>query len=306
MSALQALRTQARAKFNLCLLLGPKRGDGYHDVVTVIVPLDLADTVTLRASETDSDEVICPGVEGDNLALKAIRLFRSHSGWSGPAVRIEIEKRIPVAAGMAGGSADAAAALRLVAAASALEDAEAVAHQVAPLLGADVPAMLNGRTVLATGTGTELQLLEQPAEFGVLVLPAAGGLSTPDVFTRAGELNLRRETNDLDRAARAISEAGQTAGWMLGPELAGVNDLGAAARSLSDEIDSALQAALAAGADRAFVTGSGPTVIGLFEGRDGDARARAGAAAITGQNTGRPAPIVCSPSSQSATIETVK
>ena len=306
MTQVPTLRTEAKAKFNLCLLLGPQRSDGYHEVATVIVPVDLADTVTLIASSNASDEVICPGVDGDNLALKALQLFRSHSGWGGPAVRIEIDKRIPVAAGMAGGSADAAAALRLVAAASGLDVAETVAQKVAPLLGADVPAMLDGRTVLATGTGTQLQPLKQPAEFGVLVLPAAGGLSTPEVFRRAGELSLRREASELSEAAQVISDAGQTSGWVLGEELSGVNDLGAAARSLSDEIDSAIEAAIAAGADRAFVTGSGPTVIGLFEAGDGAARALAAATAIAEQQPERPAPIVCSTSSQSATIELVR
>ena len=306
MTQIPTLRTEAKAKFNLCLLLGPQRSDGYHEVATVIVPVDLADTVTLSTSSSAADEVICPGVDGDNLALKALELFRSHSRWDGPPVRIEIEKRIPVAAGMAGGSADAAAALRLIAAASGVDADQSVASAVAPLLGADVPAMLDGRTVLATGTGTRLQSLEQPAEFGVLVLPAAGGLSTPEVFKRAGELDLRRPANELAEAAQAISDAGQASGWMLGPQLAGVNDLGAAARSLSTEIDSAITAALAAGADRAFVTGSGPTVIGLFEAGDGAARAQAAATAIAEQQSERPAPIVCSTSSQSATIEVVR
>jgi 4-diphosphocytidyl-2-C-methyl-D-erythritol kinase len=306
MSGIPTLRTDANAKFNLCLLLGPQRSDGYHEVATVIVPVDLTDTVTLTASSSSADEVICPGVDGDNLALKALQLFRSHSGWSGPPVQIEIKKRIPVAAGMAGGSADAAAALRLIAAASGVDADQSVARAVAPLLGADVPAMLDGRTVLATGTGTRLQPLAQPAEFGVLVLPAAGGLSTPEVFKRAGELELRRPANEIAEAAQAVSDAGQVTGWMLGPQLAGVNDLGAAARSLSAEIDSAITAALAAGADLAFVTGSGPTVIGLFVGADGISRAQAAAPAITEQHPERPAPIVCSTSSQSATIEVVK
>ena len=118
------LKTQAHAKINLCLFVGPKRGDGHHEVVTLMDTLDLCDDVRM---DTDSagvtaDEVVCPGVEGPNLAADALRVFRERTGWNGPPVRLEIDKRIPVAGGMAGGSADAAAALRLAAEASGLGD----------------------------------------------------------------------------------------------------------------------------------------------------------------------------------------
>ena len=116
-AGVSALGELAPAKVNLGLTLGPTRADGRHELVTVMQPVDLCDRVRLLPTElgATSDEVHCPGVEGDNLAAAALRAFRERTGWTGAPVRLEIVKRIPVAAGMAGGSADAAAALRLAA-----------------------------------------------------------------------------------------------------------------------------------------------------------------------------------------------
>ncbi|HWT91447.1 MAG TPA: hypothetical protein VN238_00485, partial [Solirubrobacteraceae bacterium] len=111
---MEPITERAPAKINLTLALGPTRPqDVRHELVTVFEPLTLHDTVTLTASRSGLDEVDCEGVTGPNLASRALDLFRAATGWDGPAVRLTIVKRIPVAAGMAGGSADAAAALRL-------------------------------------------------------------------------------------------------------------------------------------------------------------------------------------------------
>src|SRR5688572_12532767 len=108
------LKTEARAKINLCLFVGPKRGDGRHEIVTLMDSLSLCDDVCMDTDPPGvvEDEVICLGVDGPNLATDALRAFRASTGWDGAPVRLEITKRIPVAGGMAGGSADAAAALR--------------------------------------------------------------------------------------------------------------------------------------------------------------------------------------------------
>ncbi|HEX6391341.1 MAG TPA: hypothetical protein VFZ89_17895, partial [Solirubrobacteraceae bacterium] len=104
---------KAPAKINVCLFLGPTRdGDGRHELVTVFQPVDLCDDVRLEPA--DRDDCVCDGVTGPNLALEAVRGFRAATGWDGPPVRVVIDKRIPVAGGMAGGSADAAATLRLL------------------------------------------------------------------------------------------------------------------------------------------------------------------------------------------------
>ena len=116
------LSEQAPAKINLGLTLGPVREDGRHLLVTVMQPVALIDRVRLIPTVlgAGADEVLCAGVEGDNLALAALAAFRERTGWRGAPVRLEIDKRIPVAAGMAGGSADAGAALRLAARAAGI------------------------------------------------------------------------------------------------------------------------------------------------------------------------------------------
>src|ERR1700710_1919617 len=104
------MQIHAPAKLNLCLYLGARRDDGLHELCSLLEPLALGDRI--EVSEAAEDEVICAGVEGENLALRALAALRGH-GWGGPPLRIEIEKRTPVAAGLGGGSADAAAGLGL-------------------------------------------------------------------------------------------------------------------------------------------------------------------------------------------------
>src|SRR5271163_1207232 len=123
-------RALAPAKVNLGLFLGPTRAeDGRHTLVSVMQSISLADELTLElaGSGLQADELICPGVEGpadENLAATALRAFRERTGWDSPPLRLSIRKRIPIAAGLAGGSADAAATLRLAAHASGLGDRE--------------------------------------------------------------------------------------------------------------------------------------------------------------------------------------
>ncbi|MDQ3723863.1 MAG: 4-(cytidine 5'-diphospho)-2-C-methyl-D-erythritol kinase, partial [Actinomycetota bacterium] len=130
------LTTEARAKINLCLFVGPRRADGRHEIVTLMDTLDLCDEVRMEVDPPGvaEDEVVCPGVERHNLAADALRVFRERTGWDGPPVRLEIDKRIPIAGGMAGGSADAAATLRLAQRASGRGD-DALLHEIAEQLG---------------------------------------------------------------------------------------------------------------------------------------------------------------------------
>jgi 4-diphosphocytidyl-2-C-methyl-D-erythritol kinase len=259
-----ALHEEAPAKLNLCLFLGGTRSsDGRHALVTVFQPLTLTDRVALEplGLGASADEIVCPGVPGspeDNLAATALRAFRERTGWSRPPVRLRIEKRIPVAAGLAGGSADAGAALRLAARAAGVEDDELLLD-IAASLGADVPAQVRPARYLATGAGEELRALPSSGGFGVVVLPADGALSTADVYRQADEMRLARSDADLRDRLRAVESHGAD----LPDELI-VNDLEPAARVLWPAIDEALDALRAAGADRALVCGSGPTVAGLF------------------------------------------
>ncbi len=257
------LQTEARAKINLCLFVGPRRGDGRHEIVTLMDSLRLCDDVRM---ETDppgvaEDEVVCLGVPGPNLAAAALRAFRAATGWNGAPVRVEIDKRIPVAGGMAGGSADAAAALRLAAEASGLGDRRTL-EDIAATLGADVPSQIRGGLTLATGTGSRLRPLNLSLAYSVVVVALEEELLTGDVYDEADRLGLTRETLDLARAMTRTQAALSSETILEHLH----NDLQDAARSLCPAIDGALEAVLAAGADHALVSGSGPTVLGVFVG----------------------------------------
>lgn len=261
---------RAPAKFNLCLFLGPTREqDGRHELVTIMEALELADTLTLTPAEGLEDEVVCAGVEGPNLAASALAAFRDRTGWDGPPVRITIDKQIPVAAGMGGGSSDAAAALRLAQRASGLGD-DALLLELAAGLGADVPSLVQPGRVLATGAGEQVRRLPPPRPYGVLVLPADRALSTPAVYREADRMELPRDAAGLEEARASLDEV-----LALGREPIALNELEPAARSLDPQIDEALDVARRAGALRVLVSGSGPTVIGIFATPE-DAEAAAG------------------------------
>jgi len=286
------LRERAPGKINLCLFLGPIRPeDARHELVSVMQSVTLADDVTLEpaAPGAAEDEVVCEGVTGPNLAAAALAAFRKQTGWDGPPVRLTIDKRVPLAAGMGGGSGDAAAALRLAARAAGNVLDETLLG-IAADLGADVPAQVRPGRSLATGAGERVEALSAGAPMGVLVLPSQHELSTRDVYAEADRLGLPRGRAELaDRASavrRALGARGELPAELL------VNDLEPAARSLLPAIGAALDEARAAGADHAMVAGSGPTVLGLFLAEEGVARARRAADALAART---PAPIVAEP-----------
>ncbi|HLY35432.1 MAG TPA: 4-(cytidine 5'-diphospho)-2-C-methyl-D-erythritol kinase, partial [Candidatus Limnocylindria bacterium] len=217
------LRTPAPGKVNLCLFLGPARADGRHELVTVFESVSLADELelTVLPGDAGSDQVVCAGVEGPNLVADALAALRA-AGWDAPPVRIEITKRIPVAAGMGGGSADAAAALRL---AHGLEPlAEGLALRVARELGADVPSQLEPGLSLGTGAGEIVRRLQPLDEHAFVVVPQPFGLSTAAVYAEADRLGLPRPSLD-GMGERVLAAA---AGGRLPPETV-VNDLEPAA-----------------------------------------------------------------------------
>jgi len=271
-----ALRALAPAKINLGLFVGGRReDDGRHELVTVMQSISLADELTLAPAPPGAaaDQLDCPGVEGidaENLAARALAAFRATTGWQAPPQRLEIRKRIPVAAGLGGGSADAAAALRLAAAASGLGE-HAQLLELAARLGADVPAQLAPGRWLAGGAGEQLQPLPAPGEqLGVLVLPLAAELATGAVYAELDRLGPPRPPEALRRHRRELTAA--LAGGAALPAASELlhNDLQRAAVSLCPEIVAALGLARQAGAAFAFVSGSGPTVLGLFPGSPAD------------------------------------
>jgi 4-diphosphocytidyl-2-C-methyl-D-erythritol kinase len=267
----------APAKLNLGLYLGRPRPDGLHELCSLFEPLALADL--LRIEEAERDEVVCPGVEGENLAARALAALRER-GWDAPPLRIEIEKRTPVAAGLGGGSADAAAVLRLAASAAdplaegfwsqGHQNASASTVVVADLpaiaaeLGADVPSQLRLALALVRGAGEKVEPLPAPAEHAALLLPSGGGLSTAAVFGEADRLGLGRDPDELEAIApRLRAAAGAGASPLAYVELL-VNDLEPAAISLRPDIGHALDALRGTGAPAVFLSGSGPTAVALF------------------------------------------
>jgi 4-diphosphocytidyl-2-C-methyl-D-erythritol kinase len=245
----------APAKLNLCLYLGRAREDGLHELCSLFEPLALADLIAVAPGERDV--VVCPGVEGENLAARALAGLRER-GWQREPLRIEIEKKVPVAAGLGGGSGDAAAVLRL--AAGEVVDLPELAAE----LGADVPSQLRPALALVRGAGERIEPLPEPAEHAAVLLPGGGGLGTAAVFAEADRLGLGRDPAELDDLAARLREfAGAGASPLDYPDLL-VNDLEPAALSLRPRIGAALAALRAAGAPLAILSGSGPTAVGLF------------------------------------------
>jgi 4-diphosphocytidyl-2-C-methyl-D-erythritol kinase len=249
-------RTPVPAKINLALLIGPRRPDGLHDVATVMQRIDLCDSVEVEPAATLAVE----GYRRDTLVRSALAKLASAAETSG-SWRVKLGKNIPLAAGLGGGSADAAAALTLAnrTLAKPLDDAELVG--LAAEVGADVPFFLTPGPKLAEGAGESLRPLELPQDYWVLVaLPRfARKGSTAEVYRRFDALD---GGEDFEGRREAFLEA--LAAVRRPRDLAAFppNDLAAAAgRSpLVDEL-------VERGAFRADVSGAGPAVYGLFHHR---------------------------------------
>jgi 4-diphosphocytidyl-2-C-methyl-D-erythritol kinase len=259
----RALRAVAAAKINLALVVGPRRDDGLHEVATVLHRVDLCDRLELLPAPGLAVE----GFADDTIVAQALSVLAGEAGVQ-PAWRVRITKEIPVAAGLGGGSADAAAALRLGNAALPEPLAPERLHGLAASLGADVPFFLDPGPKLAEGAGERLTPLELPQDFWVTIALARGveKLSTGDVYARfdalGGGLGFELRKQELLRALRDVRRPRDLA------ELP-ANDLAEAsgAASVADELR-------AAGALRADVSGAGPAVYGLFGSRS-EARAAA-------------------------------
>ncbi|HEY1570008.1 MAG TPA: 4-(cytidine 5'-diphospho)-2-C-methyl-D-erythritol kinase [Pseudonocardiaceae bacterium] len=268
------------AKINLHLAVGDRRPDGYHHLTTVFQALSLTDEVVVAATEDPGVEVTGEGAAAvpagkDNLAWRAVEALAEHVGRD-PAdslIRVLIRKAIPVAGGMAGGSADAAATLVGLAALWKLEIGRDELATVAARLGSDVPFMLHGGTALGTGRGEQLVPVLTRHTFHWVIALDRRGLRTPEVY---GELDRLRDdgrpqrTGDVEPVLEALAsgEPRQLA-LLLG------NDLQAAAVSLRPALRRTLRAGVAAGALAGLVSGSGPTCAFLCS--DGDSAVRVAA-----------------------------
>jgi 4-diphosphocytidyl-2-C-methyl-D-erythritol kinase len=243
---------RAHAKINLALVVGPCRPDGMHEIATVFQRIDLADEIVVAAAP----ELTVEGFEEDTLVRGALTALAEEAGVK-PGWRAVIDKQIPVASGLGGGSSDAAAALALGNQTLAEPLSPERLHEVASRLGADVPFFLREGPQLGTGIGADLDPVDLPHDFAVvLVLPAgANKRSTAAVYDAfTGEAGFE----DRRAALLAALEAGDLNG--LPP-----NDL--ASSPVADELR-------AAGAFRADVSGAGPIVYGLYDDREQAAEAR--------------------------------
>ncbi|CAL9504616.1 4-diphosphocytidyl-2-C-methyl-D-erythritol kinase [Streptomyces sp. enrichment culture] len=253
------------AKVNVQLAVGAARADGFHDLANVFLAVGLYDEVTaVPAAEL---RVTCAGpdagqvpLDRTNLAARAAMLLGERYGRD-PAVHLHIAKDIPVAGGMAGGSADGAAAL---VACDALWGTGATRDELLGLcaeLGSDVPFSLVGGAALGTGRGEKLTPLEVGGTFHWVFAMARGGLSTPAVFREFDRLTEGRDVPE-PVASRAVLDA-LAAGDTDALAVAVSNDLQPAALSLFPELADTLAAGRAAGALAALVSGSGPTTAFL-------------------------------------------
>jgi 4-diphosphocytidyl-2-C-methyl-D-erythritol kinase len=243
----------AAAKINLALLVGPARGDGFHEVVSVMQRIDVCDRIELEAASTLAVE----GFGSDTLVRAALERLAETAGVE-PAWRVRIRKGIPVAAGLGGGSADAAAALVL---ANGLLAPGLQADRLAEIgaaIGADVPFFLEPGPKLAEGVGERLTPLQLPQDFWiVLALPRrAGKTSTGDVYARFDSSGRAEGFEDRREALRAaLGAVRRPRDFAAFPP----NDLAeAAGRS------SVIERLVANGAFRADMSGAGPAVYGLF------------------------------------------
>ncbi|MHC1562380.1 4-(cytidine 5'-diphospho)-2-C-methyl-D-erythritol kinase [Actinomycetospora sp. C-140] len=273
------------AKINLHLAVGDLRADGYHDLVTVFQALSIADEVSVSTAVPGAIEpgVSVTAVDGvddsdvptdtTNLAWRAVEALARRADRA-PEVRVALRKAIPVAGGMAGGSADAAGALLATAGLWRLDLGREDLMEVAAEVGSDVAFALHGGTALGTGRGERLVPVLTRHTFHWVVAVADHGLSTPTVFGELDRLRARpeapRRVGDVEPVLEALASGeARSLALLLG------NDLQAAAVSLDPGLRRTLRAGVDAGALAGVVSGSGPTCVFLCDGQDAAVRVAA-------------------------------
>ena len=255
------------SKVNLHLAVGDLRPDGYHDLHTVFQALSLYDEVSVVPAEQLAVHVRGTGADvvptdSTNLAWRAAELMAERAARR-PDVAITIDKGIPVAGGMAGGSADAAATLVALDALWGLGATRDDLAELAAELGSDVPFCLHGGTAIGTGRGEKLVPVLTRGTFHWVLALSKGGLSTPVVFRELDRLRAEGRPQRVGDADAVLSALGSGDAHELAPLLG--NDLQAAALSLDPTLRRTLRAGIEAGALAGIVSGSGPTCAFLVE-----------------------------------------
>ena len=252
----------AYAKLNLTLDILRRREDGYHDLQMVMQTVSLHDDVSVTLTDGDGIACRCGEIPGDesNLAVRAARAFFAETGGEPRALDIDIVKRIPAQAGMAGGSADAAATLCALRDLLKPELSEGELERIAAGVGSDVPYCVRGGTALAEGRGERLTTLRDAPRFYAVLCKPDFAISTPMLFSRVrvSELHDRPDTagmldairrGEAEGVLRRVKNVFET---VLPQEYAGVFEI--------------KERLLRLGAEAAAMTGSGPTVFGLYRG----------------------------------------
>jgi 4-diphosphocytidyl-2-C-methyl-D-erythritol kinase len=271
---------RAPAKINLHLGVGAPRDDGFHPLRTVYQAVGICDDVTVSRSAGWSLGVTVPDwidpdaipVTGDNIVDRAARLLAAHHGIEANA-EVSIAKSIPVAGGMAGGSADAAAALVALDRLWGVDTSDDDLLRIAAELGSDVPFALIGGTAIGTGRGELVEPVVDDSTWWWIAVISPEGMSTPAVYRHFDELNPHRSAQppDADDLLAAIDE-----GDVHDLAAALHNDLQEAAFDLRPDLSDLIDFGEREGALRGLVSGSGPTCVFLTDSSD-SARAVAGA-----------------------------
>ena len=262
----RTITLSANAKINLYLRIAGRRPDGYHELETVMQSVTLADTVTVSYdadARGKSISLTCtdPAIpcDGRNIAVKCAERFLDTFGINDCTVKIHIDKRIPAAGGLAGGSTDGAAVLRALNSLTGADASQTELCSIGAKVGADIPFCVAGGTALCTGIGDVLAPLDIPSPgYSVLIVSPGGGVSTPEAYA-------------------AIDRAGTIPAFPASGVTAALRD-GTCPTSLHNDFESVIlplngNAALVKrilaenGADAAMMSGSGPTVFGLFSDR---------------------------------------
>ncbi|HPZ22159.1 MAG TPA: 4-(cytidine 5'-diphospho)-2-C-methyl-D-erythritol kinase [Bacillota bacterium] len=255
------LNLNAPAKINLSLDVLGRRDDGYHAVEMVMQTIGLCDTISLKSRTDGIIQVRCthPQVPAneENIAYKAASLLKELSGNKRLGATIEIAKNIPAAAGLGGGSADAAAVLKGLNALWDLRLSPGELSRAGLQLGADVPYCLMGGTALARGIGEMLTPLPPPPSFWVVLLKPKAGVSTADVYKRYNEALVRRRPNNEALVAALAAGSEENISKAM------ANVLESVTFSLLPILGHLKQQALEYGAFASQMTGSGPTIFAL-------------------------------------------
>ena len=261
------------AKINLQLAVGPREKDGYHNLVSVFQAISIFDDVTVKRADVGNGITIAisgeqtHGVPADssNLAVKAAQLVAKRFDISSD-LHIEIKKSIPVAGGMAGGSADAAATLVALDALFHLELSREELHKLGSELGSDVPFMISGGTAVGQGRGDQLTAALSRGTYHWVLALSSVGLSTPAVYAECDRMRA-----ELEIAPPQVSDALMQSLLAADAEAVGralSNDLQSAACSLRPALSLVLEVGRDYGALGAIVSGSGPTVAFLVADED--------------------------------------